>query len=273
MRTGAEYLASLADGREVVINGEIVRDVTAHPAFAGVCRTMAGLFDQIDAHRDEMTFPSPTTGNPVSLAHLIPRSSDDLRRRRHALTRTAELTFGFIGRGPEHVASFFAGFASQPELFGRSSPRLAGNIVRFQTRMREESLYVTYTIIPTQIDRSKTAHEQTESHLPAGVLKEVEGGIVIRGAQMLGTGAAISDYLFFSNIQPLRPGDEDYAVSLVVPLNAPGLRLYARRPYARFTKRAFTITRFPRASTNPTRSSFFTTSSCRGSMSSYIAIS
>jgi 4-hydroxyphenylacetate 3-monooxygenase len=98
--------------------------------------------------------------------------------------------------------------------------------------MRDESLYVSYAIIPPQVDRSKTAHELAESHIPAGVLKEVSGGIVIRGAQMLGTGSAISDFLFFSNIHVLRPGDEDYAVSLVVPLNAPGLRLYARRPYA-----------------------------------------
>src|SRR5690349_3101971 len=30
--TGAEYLASLRDGREVYINGERVADVTSHPA-------------------------------------------------------------------------------------------------------------------------------------------------------------------------------------------------------------------------------------------------
>ena len=30
--TGAEYLESLRDGREVYINGERVEDVTTHPA-------------------------------------------------------------------------------------------------------------------------------------------------------------------------------------------------------------------------------------------------
>src|SRR5207247_2036064 len=53
-----------------------------------------------------------------------------------------------------------------------------------------------------------------------------------RGAQMLGTAAALADYLFLSCIHPLSPGDEDYAISLVVPVNAAGLRLYARRGYA-----------------------------------------
>ena len=35
-----------------------------------------------------------------------------------------------------------------------------------------------------------------------------------------------------SYITPLAPGDEDYAISLVMPVNAEGLRLYPRRPYA-----------------------------------------
>jgi 4-hydroxyphenylacetate 3-monooxygenase len=54
----------------------------------------------------------------------------------------------------------------------------------------------------------------------------------MRGAQMIGTGAALADYVFVSVILPLQPGDEDYAVSFVVPCAAPGLKIYARRPYA-----------------------------------------
>ena len=33
MRTGADYLASLNDGRRVFLDGEAVEDVSAHPAF------------------------------------------------------------------------------------------------------------------------------------------------------------------------------------------------------------------------------------------------
>src|SRR5580704_11622665 len=226
MRTGKDYLNSLNDGREVVMDGEVVKDVTTHPAFSGVCQTVAGLYDFIDANREEMTFPSPATGNPVSLCHLIPRSVADLQRRRTALTRSAELTYGLLGRSPEHVASFFAGFASAPEVFARQGARYGENVTRFHEKIRDEHLYVSYTIIPPQVDRSKTAHEQSESHIPAGILRETADGIVIRGAQMLGTAAAISDYLFLSCIQPLQPGDEDYAISVAMPINTPGLRLY-----------------------------------------------
>jgi 4-hydroxyphenylacetate 3-monooxygenase len=49
---------------------------------------------------------------------------------------------------------------------------------------------------------------------------------------MLGTASAICNYLFVSCIVPLRPGDEDYALSFVLPINTPGLKLYCRPPYA-----------------------------------------
>lgn len=49
---------------------------------------------------------------------------------------------------------------------------------------------------------------------------------------MLGTGSVMSDYIFVTVILPLKPGDEDYAISCAVPNSAPGLKLYPRRPYA-----------------------------------------
>jgi 4-hydroxyphenylacetate 3-monooxygenase len=49
---------------------------------------------------------------------------------------------------------------------------------------------------------------------------------------MLGTGSVMSDYILVTVILPLRAGDEDYAISCVVPNSASGLKLYPRRPYA-----------------------------------------
>jgi 4-hydroxyphenylacetate 3-monooxygenase len=66
MRTGAEYLRSLKDGRRVFIDGERVKDVTEHPAFAQAARSVAALFDIAadPALRDRMTYPSPKTSTP-----------------------------------------------------------------------------------------------------------------------------------------------------------------------------------------------------------------
>src|SRR4029453_10246465 len=72
----------------------------------------------------------------------------------------------------------------------------------------------------------------SEPYLSAGAAAERAEGIVLRGAQMLGTGSGMSDYVFVTVILPLKPGDEDYAISCVVPNSAPGLKFYPRRPSA-----------------------------------------
>jgi 4-hydroxyphenylacetate 3-monooxygenase len=64
------------------------------------------------------------------------------------------------------------------------------------------------------------------------VVAERDGGIVVKGAQMLGTGSAVADRIFVSCIKPLRPGEEDCALSFLVPTATEGLKLYCRRPYA-----------------------------------------
>src|SRR5262245_38536567 len=68
--------------------------------------------------------------------------------------------------------------------------------------------------------------------LYGGAVAQRDAGIVPGGAPMLGAGSVMSDYIFVSCILPLKPGDEDYAISLVVPNNARGLKIYTRRPYA-----------------------------------------
>jgi len=42
-RTGAEHLNSLKDGRAIFIDGELVADVTEHPAFCNSVRAAAAL--------------------------------------------------------------------------------------------------------------------------------------------------------------------------------------------------------------------------------------
>jgi 4-hydroxyphenylacetate 3-monooxygenase len=64
------------------------------------------------------------------------------------------------------------------------------------------------------------------------VFNECGGGFIVRGAQMLGTTTALSDYLFVSCIKPLTLQEERYALSFVIPVNASGLKVYCRRPYA-----------------------------------------
>ncbi|MBM4264182.1 MAG: 4-hydroxyphenylacetate 3-hydroxylase [Deltaproteobacteria bacterium] len=233
-RSGEEFIRGLRDGRTVLLNGERVADVTTHPAFAAGVKTVARLYELANDpdNRDLMTYPSPRDGKPINKSWLTPRTRDDLAARRRALKFFADASYGFLGRSPDHVASFFAGFAGSLPFYARGGQQFADNLQRFAAKAADQDLYLSYVIVQPTIDRSKPAHQQAEPFLYAGAAAERDNGIVLRGAQMLGTGSVMSDYIFVSVILPLRPGDEDYAISCVVPNSAPGLKLYPRRPYA-----------------------------------------
>ena len=234
MRTGAEYLKSLRDGRQVFVEGERVKDVTAHLAFREAARSVARLYDIAadPANRELMTFMSPKTGKPVLRAYQIPRTHADLRARRLFSEKWAEASFGLMGRSPDHVAGFFTGYAAVPEVFAAGGQKFADNVVAFYERMRDEHLYLSYAIVPPQIDRSKPAHKQSDPTLHAGVVKERDDGIVIKGAQQVATGGVLSDWIHLSCIHPMPPGDENYANCVAIPINAPGVKLFPRRPFA-----------------------------------------
>src|SRR5581483_11711150 len=125
--------------------------------------------------------------------YMIPRSQADLADRRQAIARWADISRGFVGRSPDHVAGFLAGFASAPGIFDKGDRQFGKNVSRFYKKVLNESLFVTYVIIPPQIDRSTTASGWSEELLQAGVLEERPGGFVVRGSQMLGTATVVSD--------------------------------------------------------------------------------
>jgi 4-hydroxyphenylacetate 3-monooxygenase len=232
-RTGSDYIEGLKDGRAVFINGERVKDITTHPAFRAAIRSVAGLYDLSSDPQNAglLRAPSPYGGD-TNVIHMIPSSREDLARRRRGIRRLSEATLGFMGRTPDHVAAFLAGFAGNADVFARAGKQYAENVVNFHRFVCENDVYLTYVIVPPQIDRSKPAHQQEDPYLYAGVREERDDGIIIKGAQMLGTGTVIADYIHLSTIFPLRKGDEDYAISVVLPVGAPGVKLYARRSYA-----------------------------------------
>ena len=191
------------------------------------------------ANRELMTYRSPTTGRPVLRCYQIPREPADLAVKHRMMQRWAEATFGLMGRTPDHVAGFFAGFAAKASVFAASGQQYADNVVRFYQYARDNHLYISYALVPPQIDRSKPAHQQSDPTLYVGVVAECSDGIIVRGAMQLATGAALSDYLFLSYINPLVPGDENHAISVAVPINASGVRIHSRRSYATIATSTF----------------------------------
>ncbi len=232
MRRGADYVAALRDGRAIFLDGKRVDDVTTHPAFAESVRRVAERYDAARDATDVTTCVDPASGKTIGAMWLIPRSADDLGRRRAVHRFWAEGSYGLMGRTPDHVASVLTAFAGWRRLFDRADRRFGDNVVRFYEKARDEDLYVAYAIVPPQIDRATPAHQHREPFLHPGVVKETDAGIVIRGAHAIATSVTMADWLYVSYITPLAAGDVDYAISLVMPANADGLKLLPRRPYA-----------------------------------------
>ena len=233
-RDGQAYLQKIgADGRDVRIYGKHVADVTNHDAFKNSARSYAELYDfQCEPQNLElMTFESPDTGERVNRAWQCPRSYAELVHRREAMVAWNQLHYGFMGRSPDHVASTMAGFNMGLDTFEAYDSERAGAVRDYYRYARDNDLFLTYTIINPQGDRSKDAHDQADEFLAMRVVERDTDGIIVKGAKMLGTSCVMADEVFVSCIQPLAKGDEPYAVSCVIPMNTPGLKLMSRKSY------------------------------------------
>ncbi|MDB5690686.1 MAG: 4-hydroxyphenylacetate 3-monooxygenase [Sphingomonas bacterium] len=233
MKTGSSHIRSLQDGRKVFIDGAEAGDVTVHPAFRNAVRSAASLYDfQADpAHAELMTIESPTSGGRVNRTWALPTSYADLVERRRAMEAWAGTHYGFMGRSPDHVASCFAGMMMGREVFDAYDPARAAALADYFAYARDNDLFLTYVIINPQADRSKAASGQADPFLTAGIVDEDSQGITLRGAKMLATSGIMANEVFVSCIQPLGAGDENYAISLALPMNAPGLKLLSRKSY------------------------------------------
>ena len=95
----------------------------------------------------------------------------------------------------------------------------------------KELPFVNHTVINPQMDRSKSLHENKDVFVRA--VKERDDGIIVNGAKMVGTAAALTNYNFVANYGPkeLGNGDVSHALIFLVPMNAPGVKMISRQSY------------------------------------------
>src|SRR5712671_771006 len=235
-KTGEDHLRTLRDGRAVYIDGERVADITTHPAFRNAVRTAAALYDHQarPENLERLTFIPERAGGDgyrrVNRAWLLPRSHAELVERRRAMSEWAELSCGFLGRAPDHVASSLVGQVIGIEVFRRHGEARAKALLDYFDYARRNDLYLRYVIINPQADRAAAWGEQQED-LVARLVDEDSAGITVRGAKMLGTATIMANELLVANLQPLRPGEEDLALSFAIPVATPGLKILSRKSY------------------------------------------
>ncbi len=238
-RTGAEYLAGLQrQKREIWMDGRRVEDVTEFPGLANGARSIAQLYDMQhnDAADCAMTYPSPTTGDPVGLSFIIPNTKDDLACRREMMSRWAHASYGMMGRTPDFLNVTIMSMAAAGDFFGENRPEFKQNVVNYYEHVRENDLCMTHTLVNLQRNRAPSATSMDYStDVALHVVKETDAGLVVRGPRVLATLGPLSDEIMvYPTRSSLLARDEDahkYAFAFAVPCGIDGLKFICRESF------------------------------------------
>ncbi len=233
LKTGSEHLRSLKDGRVVYIGSERVDDVTSHPAFRNGARSIAALYDMKAA---DPGFSYQENNEMFSTYFLKAKTREDLQKRTALHRAIADMSHGLLGRSPDHVSSFVTGMAMNPSVFGKFSE----NLSRYYEHMRREDVYGVYAVIPPQAARNPEFYQKQNIPTPTlRVVREDDDGVVISGMKMLATGAVFANEIWIGNLIPLAPNQLAESITCAVPVGAPGVALWSRKPYERYAPSEF----------------------------------
>ena len=235
-RTGQEYIKGLQDHpREVWIDGELVQDVTTHPSLQNGVKSVAALYDmQHDpVMREEMTFASPSTGDPVGLSYLIPQTIDDLERKRNMMTQWAWASCGMMGRSPDFLNIIFTAWAGSSGYFAQDRPEFQQNVLNYHEFLRENDVALTHALVNLQRRRTANAADTLSGEVALTITKETDSGLVVRGSRVLATLGPISDEIAIYPVASHRLADTDSRQSFAfsIPCDTPGVKFLCRESF------------------------------------------
>ncbi len=225
LKTGAEHLEQLRDGRVVYIGAERVDDVTTHPAFRNAARSIAAIYEM---KRADPELCCTEDGERFSAYFLRARTKEDLEKRLKLHRAIATMSHGLLGRSPDHVASFVTGMAMNPAAFAQ----YADNLLRYYQYMKRNDVYAAYAVVPPQAARNPEFYVKQNLPVPTlRVVREDDDGVVISGMKMLATGAVFANDLWIGNLIPLAPNQLPESITCAIPVSAPGVTLWSRKPF------------------------------------------
>jgi 4-hydroxyphenylacetate 3-monooxygenase len=226
--TGAQYLESLRDEREVYIYGERVKDVTTHPAFRNAARSMARLYDALHdpKQKDVLTCPTDTGNGGFTHKYFrVAKSRDDLAASREAIAHWARLSYGWMGRTPDYKAALMNTLGANFALYDK----FADNAKRWYARAQNHVLFMNHAIVNPPVDRMKAADQVKDVFIT--IQKETDAGVYVSGAKVVATASALTHYNFLGQNAAMPINDPDLAIMFIAPMNAPGVKLFCRASY------------------------------------------
>ncbi|WPP21438.1 4-hydroxyphenylacetate 3-hydroxylase N-terminal domain-containing protein [Komagataeibacter rhaeticus] len=233
LRTGEAFKKSLDDGRKVWVNGRLLDKVTDEPALNAGIDLMASMFD--DQFRPETqedtTYFDVSANRQASRAWQVPRTKEDLADRRRMIEYTSRKTVGTFGRPPDLAPTIAVGllaylpmFRDKKSSFDVCQPDFAENIERFVELGRNTNLTAAESLTGPQNDRS-SGYAAAVSLLK--VVSVERDGVRVSGAKSVGSIAAQSNEIFFTNLA-YGGTPPEACIWGSVPVASDGIRMVSR---------------------------------------------
>ncbi|HYM70164.1 MAG TPA: 4-hydroxyphenylacetate 3-hydroxylase N-terminal domain-containing protein [bacterium] len=229
MRSPEQFLQSLRDGRRVIYRGQPVEDVTAHPHLGRGARHVAVDFRL--AHErpaDPLLVDRDDRGRPTSRYFTIPRTPDDLLRRRDLIEHVTREACSFVPLikeiGTDALFALMIVTANMDRTLGTAYHE---RVRSCYARCRDYDTAMAVAQTDAKGDRVRRPAEQPHPDVYVRRVREGADGIVVRGAKAHTTNAVFANEILVVPTRAMTEADADYAVAFAVPANAPGITMVA----------------------------------------------
>lgn len=236
VKNGKEYIERIDRQRiNIWYQGKAIRGpLSSHPAFNGLMKTQAEMYDMQHQKMEQMTFQTGNDGERCGLSFLAPRSKEDLVRRRIMMELWAEQHHGFLGRSPDYMNTTLMSLYTAAHLLQEYNPEYADNLKKYYEYCRSQDITLSHAFIQPFASRLSELADEVEDSITAKVTVRGENGIVVSGAFMMATQAATCDEIlvFPSPFPSMLEQDNPYAFAFAVPNDLEGMSFICRESYA-----------------------------------------
>jgi 4-hydroxyphenylacetate 3-monooxygenase len=132
-----------------------------------------------------------------------------------------------MGRTPDYKAGWTNTLGANAEYYGP----YADNARAWYRHTQETVPFMNHAIVNPPVDRHRPAEEVKDIFV--SVDRETDGGVVVTGAKVVATSAAITHYNFMGQSSKTATEDLDMSLMFIIPINSPGLKLICRTSYER----------------------------------------
>ena len=234
LRTPEQYKESLRAMRPNIYKfGELIRDVTVHPA---TCRTVEGharIFQaqHHEEHRDIFTTVSHLTGEPISRYLSLIAGPEDMYANSWMKRTIYNLTGTCTGGRCAGWCTLNALFATTYDIDEREGTAYHERLEKWMEDAQRRDITVAGALTDPKGDRTLPPHKQEDPDMHLHVVEKRDDGIVVRGAKAQICGVAAANEIMIMPGSAYGEEDADWCVAFAIPRDIQGLTIVeARHP-------------------------------------------